>query len=57
MVKKVSSRKKRVINHLGKVSMALLSASLLIAPSSALASDTAAEVMGSEGGKQALNAL
>jgi hypothetical protein len=51
------SGKKRVLNHLSKVGISLVTASvyLLFRPSYEVASD-AAEVIGSEGGKEALNA-
>lgn len=53
------SRKKKFLNHLGKVGMSFLSVSLLLGPSSALAVDSvdaASQVASSEGGKEVLNA-
>ena len=54
-----NSRKKKILNHLGKIGMTLLSVSLLLGSSSASAiepADTAAQAVTSEGGKEALNA-
>ncbi len=53
-----NSRKKKILNHLSKVGMSVLSVSFLLGPSSALAADSAdlaAKAVGSEGGKAALN--
>jgi hypothetical protein len=54
-----NSRKKKILNHLSKVGMSLLSVSLLLGSSSASAidsADAAAQAVTSEGGKEALNA-
>ena len=54
-----NSRKNKILNHLSKVGISLLSASLLLVSSSASAADSAdaaAQVIASEGGKEALNA-
>jgi hypothetical protein len=54
-----NSGKKKILNHLSKVGISLLSASLLLVSSSASAADSAdaaAQVIASEGGKEALNA-
>ncbi len=54
----IRSRKKKILNHLGKVAMSVFSVSLLLGPSPALAvdsADAAAQVIASEGGKEALN--
>ncbi len=58
---KNQNRKKRILNHLGKIGMAIVTVSLVTSPS--LASDsieTASQVIGAEGGKEvakeALNA-
>jgi hypothetical protein len=50
------SRKKKILNHLSKVGISLLSVSLLLGSSSASAADVAAQAVTSEGGKEALNA-
>lgn len=59
------SRKKKILNHLSKVGISLLSVSLLLGSSSASAADVAAsasaadvaaQAVNSEGGKEALNA-
>jgi hypothetical protein len=53
-----TSRKQRVLKHLGKVSMALVYTSFVLAPSPAFgadATDAAASVIGTEGGKQVIN--
>jgi hypothetical protein len=53
-----NSRKKKILNHLSKVGMSLLSVSLLLGSSSASAidsADAAAQAVTSEGGKEALN--
>jgi len=51
-----NSRKKKILNHLSKVGISLLSVSLLLGSSSASATDVAAQAVTSEGGKEALNA-
>jgi len=51
-----NSRKKKILNHLSKVGISLLSVSLLLGSSSASATDVAAQAVTSEGGKKALNA-
>jgi hypothetical protein len=51
-----NSRKKKILNHLSKVGMSLLSVSLLLGSSSASAADVATQAVTSEGGKEALNA-
>jgi hypothetical protein len=54
-----TSFKRRVLNHVGRVSLAILSASFVLAPYSAAAidsADAASQVVASEGGKEALNA-
>ena len=51
-----NSGKKKILNHLSKVGMSLLSVSLLLVSSSASATDIAAQAATSEGGKEALNA-
>jgi uncharacterized Tic20 family protein len=53
-----NSRKKKILNHLSKVGMSMLSVSLLLGSSPALAinsADAAAQTVASEGGKEALN--
>jgi uncharacterized Tic20 family protein len=53
-----NSRKKKILNHLSKVGMSMLSISLLLGSSPALAinsADAAAQTVASEGGKEALN--
>lgn len=51
------SRKKRILRHLGDVSMALISISLMTSPALAVdTAETANQVIASEGGKEALNA-
>ena len=53
---KTKNYKKRVLNHLGNVSMAIITASLMVSPSLAIDIDpveTAHQVVGSEGGKEA----
>jgi hypothetical protein len=47
-----NSRKKKILNHLSKVGMSMLSVSLLLGSSPASAIDSA---VASEGGKEALN--
>jgi len=52
-----NSRKKKVLNHLSKVGMSMLSVSLLLGPSPVSAidsADAAAQAVASEGGKEAL---
>ena len=47
-------RKKQVLNHLGKMGLALFTASLVIYPASAIdPTQAASQVIGSEGGKTA----
>jgi hypothetical protein len=53
-----NSRKKKILNHLSKVGMSMLSVSFLLgsSPASAIDSaDAAAQTVASEGGKEALN--
>jgi uncharacterized Tic20 family protein len=53
-----NSRKKKVLNHLSKVGMSMLSVSLLLGPSPVSAidsADAAVQAVASEGGKEALN--
>jgi len=53
-----NSRKKKVLNHLSKVGMSMLSVSLLLGPSPVSAidsADAAAQAVASEGGKETLN--
>jgi hypothetical protein len=53
------TRKRQIVNHLGNVVMAIVSASLITAPALAATIDpaeAAAQVVASEGGKEALNA-
>lgn len=53
------NRKKRILKHLGNVGMAIVSLSLMTSPALAASLDpaeTAAQVVASEGGKEALNA-
>ncbi len=53
-----SSRKRRVLNHIGKVALGIVSASFVLSPYSASAIDAAdatSEVVGSEGGKKIIN--
>ena len=53
-----NSRKKKILNHLSKVGMSMLSVSLLLGSSPALAinsADAAAQTVASEGGKEALS--
>ena len=53
------NRKKRILKHLGNVGMAIVSFSLMTSPALASSLDpaeTAAQVVASEGGKEALNA-
>ena len=57
MDKDKTTIKKQIVNHLGKVGIAIISVALLT-PTAAQASDsaqTAKEVLATEGGKQALN--
>jgi len=47
-------RRKRILKHLGKISLALLTVSLMTSPASAVDSaEAASQVIGSEGGKRA----
>lgn len=49
--------KKRILNHLGNVAITLVSVSLMSTPALALEpADTAVQVIGLEGAKEALNA-
>jgi len=53
-----NSRKKKILNHLSKVGMSMLSVSFLLgsSPASAIDSaDAAAQAVASEGGKEALS--
>ena len=53
-----NSRKKKILNHLSKVGMSMLSVSFLLgsSPASAIDSaDAAAQAVASKGGKEALN--
>lgn len=57
-----NSRKKKILNHLSKVSMSLLSVSLLLGSSRAASAaidsaDAASQVVAADGGKEAINAL
>jgi hypothetical protein len=49
------SRKRRLFNHLGKVAMGIVSASFVLASSSASATGDAVDIVGSEGGRRVLN--
>jgi len=58
---KQQNRKKRILNHLGKVGMAIITASLMTSPSVAIdPAEAASQAIGAEGGveasKRALNA-
>jgi hypothetical protein len=54
------SRKKKLLNHIGKISVSIISSSFILSSGSGLALasdpvDAAANIVGSKGGKQALN--
>lgn len=51
---KIQTRKKRILNHLGKVGMAIITASLMTSPSLAIDSaELASQAIGAEGSREA----